>query len=178
MCDTATGAVFGPPRAAGAIPWHIAFSPDGTRFLTVAGDGSGDWGRVQVWDAAAVIPLGPPLPPRATVSGAAFHPDGRIVAVGGRDGDVRLWDGPSGRPLGPPLTHAGAVRAVAFDAAGQRLAVAGADGIIRVWQMPETIGESPTEVRRRIEKLTGLELDPNGGVRAVPDADRGSVPGD
>jgi WD40 repeat protein len=177
LWDVATGQFRGERRAAGAIPWHIAFNPDGSRFLTVTGDSAADWGKVQIWDTATATPSGPPLPPRVAVTAVAFHPDGRTIAAGGRDGDVRFWDGPTGKSLGPPLNHSGAVRAVAFDKAGQRLAVAGADGTIRVWPVSEPMSGTPTEVRRSIEKLTGHELDSNDRVRPVNDAKRPSTSG-
>jgi WD40 repeat protein len=145
--------------------------------LTVTGDSAADWGKVQVWDMATATALGPPLPPRVAVTAVAFHPDGRTIAAGGRDGDVRFWDGPTGKSLGPPLIHSGAVRTVAFDKTGQRLAVAGADGTIRVWPVPDPANGPPADVRKKIETLTGHELDANDGVRPLKDADRRSLPG-
>jgi WD40 repeat protein len=164
----------GPPRALGATPWAIEFSPDGTRFLTVAGDHTRTWGQVQFWDTATASPLGPPLPQRVTVTAAAFHPRGQIVAAGGWDGDVRLWDVASGRPVGPPLYHAGAIRSVTFDREGRRLAVVGDDGTVRVWAVLGTVGGGPEQVRLWVESLTGKELDESGAVHPLrnPDACR------
>jgi WD40 repeat protein len=160
--DTTTGEWVGGSRPVGAIPWHIAFSPDGSRFLTVGGDGSADWGRVQVWTAANLEPLSPVLPPPVAFTAAAFDPHGKMVATGGRDGDVRLWDAVTGRSLGSPLDHAGAIRCVCFDAAGRRLAIAGADGIVKVWAVPEPIPGSSAEVRRWVENRTGQKTE--GGL--------------
>ena len=171
--DAATGNALGPSRAVRRIPFHLEYSRDGSRFLTVASsDLTRDWARVQLWDAATLNPLGPPLPQRVAVPAAAFHPSGRIIAAGGRDGVVRLWDVATGRPVGPPLYHTGAVRAVAFDSAGRRLAVTEADGNIRVWPVPVAIGGSAEEVRTWVEDLTGHVLDPGGGVRSLKNTDR------
>jgi WD40 repeat protein len=167
----AAGHPVGPPRAIGATPWAIGFSPDGSRFLTVSGDHTRTWGQVQFWDTATASPLGPPLPQRVTVTATAFHPGGRIVAAGGWDGDVRLWDVASGRPVGPPLYHAGAIRAVTFDPEGRRLAVVGDDGTVRVWAVRGTIGGGPDRVRVWVETLTGQELDDVGAVHSFKDAD-------
>jgi WD40 repeat protein len=160
--DTTTGQAIGDPRPVGAIPWHIAFSPDGSRFLIVGGDGSADWGRVQVWDAATLKMLSPVLPPRVAITAAAFDPHGQIVATGGRDGDVRLWDALTGRSLGPPLDHTGVVRSVSFDGTGRRLAVAAGDGVIRVWPVPQPVSGSPAEVRRMVEQSHGQMSDSGG----------------
>jgi WD40 repeat protein len=106
------------------------------------------------------------------VSAVTFHPGGRLVAAGGRDGDVRLWDVANGRPVGPPLYNAGPTRAVAFDAAGRRLAAAGDDGTIRVWPVPAPVTGTAADVQRWVTKLTGRRLDAGGAVESAEDADR------
>jgi WD40 repeat protein len=163
LCDAATGRSDRPPLTLEAIPWHVLFSPDGTRFLTVSGDGSADWGKVQVWDTRTFSPVGPALPPRVTVTAVAFDPKGRIVATGGRDGEVRLWDVQTGRTLGPSLDQAGVIRVVAFDRSGKRLAVSGNDGSVRVWPVPEPATGAPVEVRRWVERITSHASDATDG---------------
>lgn len=161
------GLPVGPPRPQGATPWLIRFSKDGERFFTISGDFTRTRDQLQLWDAATAQPLGPPLPQYDSVSAAAFHPGGRLVAAGGRDGDVRLWDVATGRPVGPPFYHSGVVRALAFDPAGRRLAVAGDDGTIRVWPVPVPADGTPESICRRVVALTGHQLDASGAVKAV-----------
>ena len=58
------------------------------------------------------------------VSSVAFSPDGKILAIGDRDGTVRLWDLATGRQLGSPLSSKdGPVGSVAFSPDGKTLAV-------------------------------------------------------
>ncbi|MFD9723048.1 alpha/beta fold hydrolase [Streptomyces sp. NPDC059072] len=73
------------------------------------------------------------------VTGAAFSPDGSVLATGDSSGSVRLWDPADHRQLGEPLVG-GAVTALAFSPAGRLLAVAGRDprrpwdqGVVRWW---------------------------------------------
>ena len=89
------------------VVWTVGFSPDGIRFLTVAGTAFHD----SAWSASGRRrrqPLfGPPLPQRVSVAAVAFHPDSQLIATGGWEGDVRIWDVATGRPVGPSLVHEG-----------------------------------------------------------------------
>lgn len=87
-----------PPRrnVTGSPLWAVASSPDGTRIIAGAENGT-----VQLWDASgqtlATLQLPPTdkLPPTQqylTVGTLAFHPDGSEVAIGLWDGRVFVWN--------------------------------------------------------------------------------------
>jgi WD40 repeat protein len=105
--------------------WSLrrAFSADGGRVATAAGDG------VQVWDARTGRPVGPRLPAGRLLVGLSMSPDGRRLAVvstpseptASTRGQVQVWDTTTGerwwdvrtgKPAGgelaakPPLTDA------------------------------------------------------------------------
>jgi WD40 repeat protein len=75
-----------------------------------------------------------PYAPRRTL---AFSPDGRLLAVTGRDGAVRLWDVAARRELRRLDGGQGRVGRVAFAPDGRSLAVGGADGTVLVWDVAD-----------------------------------------
>lgn len=108
------------------------------------------FGEIRLWDVADRKQVGTPWPAHAGgADAAAFSPDGRILATGGRDGEIRLWDVPTRRAVGNPIkAHPGAVTSVVFSPDGKILASAGDDGTVRLW-------------------ATGLPADPRKAVCAV-----------
>jgi eukaryotic-like serine/threonine-protein kinase len=170
--NTATGRLLGAPVPHDGVVWSVSFSRDGGRFLTVTGTPNRDWGFVRLWDAASARPFGPPLPQRVSVTAAAFHPSGRLVATGGWAGDVRVWDVASSLPVGPALTQPGSVLALAFDPSGRRLASVGEDGTCRVWIVPEPVVAGPYGVRQWVQSITGQALDGDGAILSLGDPQR------
>jgi WD40 repeat protein len=74
------------------------------------------------------------------VFAVAFHPDGRLIAIGCDDRKVFLRDVRTGRAVGPPLVLPGRVNALAFSPNGERLLVgtdctAGTRGTVSLWQL-------------------------------------------
>ncbi len=132
---------------------RVAFSPDGTRVITVSEDKT-----VRIWDVATGMQVTPPLQHQGAVSAAAFSPDGtRVVtaSLGHRsqcdvgkstrspypdgvdcrdlDETARVWDAQTGMPVTPPLQHQGAVYHAAFSPDGTRIVTASLDKTARVW---------------------------------------------
>ena len=86
-------------------------------------------------DAHHADDVGPVLEHKNTVFGAAFSPDGRMLATGSTDNTVRLWSVPGGEPLARPLDLHRPVRLVAFAPNGQSLATQDGD-LVRLWALP------------------------------------------
>ncbi|MEU9378325.1 WD40 repeat domain-containing protein [Streptomyces sp. NPDC048255] len=116
----------------------IGFSPD-ARLLAVAAK------DVQLWDVSdpwTPRPVGPPLTNATAFSGTvSFTPDGRTLAVGGREGKVWLWDltrQDRAVPYGEPLEGGtGTIQSAVFDRAGGRLAVGSEGRTVRIFDTRE-----------------------------------------
>lgn len=106
----------------------LSFHPGGRQLVTAAADGT-----VRLWQL-------PPRPLRGfqgTVNAIGYAPDGKLLAVAGRD--VQLWDVSDPwipRPVGPPLTNpTGYSATVSFTPDGRTLAVGGREGKVWLWDL-------------------------------------------
>ena len=120
------------PELSGRIA-ATELSPDG-RYLAVFGFQATR--VVRLFEAATGRPVGPALEHKNTVFGAAFSPDGRMLATGSTDNTARLWSVPGGEPLARPLDLHRPVQLVAFAPDGRSLATQDGD-LVRLWALPE-----------------------------------------
>lgn len=124
---------------------------------TLAGDGPFLVGSpINVGDALAI----------------ALDRQGRMLAVGQREGPITLFDIANGRWLPPGLAgHHGGVRDLAFGPDGGKLASAGADGSVWLW----TIGDGQAGANRKIgefeDVVSGIAFDPKGSLVASANGD-------
>ncbi|MGR3936958.1 nSTAND1 domain-containing NTPase [Streptomyces sp. BRA346] len=89
--------------------------------------------------------------------------DGRVLAMGSRDGTVRVWNLNTGRRTTALQKGTGAVTQVALTPDGNTLAVSTADGAIRVWNVAS---QRTTAVLHGARSLAALQLRPDGRALA------------
>jgi WD40 repeat protein len=107
----------------------------------------------------------------------ALSPGAELLATGCHDGFVRLWDTATGKLIGPPLPHQAyrsgnewrpaKVWTVAFSADRRLLFSGGEGGIGRLWSVPIPDSRASSDLMRRVERVTGMELDAVGTAREV-----------
>jgi hypothetical protein len=139
----------GPPT------WRGNFSRQGDVAL-----GSGD-GSVTVWEAKAGWAPINLQPHRRGVKGAAFTPDGRILATGGEEGTAKLWDLTTKRELVTLKGHLRSIWALDISPDGGRLATSvGGVESVKLWDM-NTQQELITLASESVI-LWGLAFSPDG----------------
>jgi WD40 repeat protein len=125
--DTHDGAVLLETRVATKC---VAFSPDGTHFMT------GDYdGVMRKWHARTGALVGEFKGHLGDVTSVAFAPDGLRFVSGSDDGTVKLWDGRFGVPRLQFKAHSTRVTSAAFSPVAERLATGSADHSANLWDV-------------------------------------------
>ncbi len=110
----------------------IAFTPDGTKFVTASDDRT-----IRIWDLASRETIRVLTGHQAQIPAMDVSPDGKLIASASRDDSVRVWDLATGNSLAVLDSKSGDVLTVAFEPNGNRLASAGIDGQVRLWDLKE-----------------------------------------
>lgn len=130
---------------------RVAFSPDGTTFISGAGDGA-----IILWDAATATPIQQLALEEVFIASMDYHPDGNIVAIAASD-TVRLWDIPTGAITG--ILRSSFLHDVAFSPDGETLISVGQDQRVMMWEV------ASGEIIRAVE----VHGDAVGSVAFAPD---------
>jgi WD40 repeat protein len=169
--DLETGKVLGFRQAHTQAVSAIAFSGDGSRFVTSSRDprDSRKPGEVKVWDRAGAKERLSLTGHTQGVFAATISPDGIAVVTASGDGTVRVWDADAGRELRRLPAPSAVILALAFAPDGKTLAAGCGGGWLMVWDWPSG------EVRMSIlahDYRTTLAYSPDGGRLATAGGNR------
>jgi WD40 repeat protein/serine/threonine protein kinase len=68
-----------------------------------------------------------------------FRPDGKLLAIGGSDGELKIWDSDTGRMIRALNGHTSLISDLSFSPEGRFLASASWDGSTRIWDVTSGI---------------------------------------
>jgi WD40 repeat protein len=139
-------------------PRGLAFSPDG-KTLALAAEGEPD---LQLFSVPAGKPLGKFKGHRESVFAAAYAPDGKTLATGGKERTARVWDAATGK-LVRRFEHPDEVTDVAFSPDGKLLA-AGTHRAVVLWDVAG--GKKVREWEQDMNDLRSLSFSPDGRLLA------------
>src|SRR5262249_6083115 len=140
----------------------ITFRPDGRALLTASMDHT-----ARQWDVATGEVLGAPLRHGWMDARASYSPDGRLIAIVGRD--AQFWDAATGQPVGPPLRHTPYSGSLAFHPGGRLLFTTGWDYTVRAWDVPTIATGEAGRLVLWTQVLTGMELRTDGSLHDLDD---------
>ena len=178
-------------QAAGQQNWFptLALSPDGTKLVSVAGNGTTVFGpehSSSIWRSDRLIRLTDvktgrelaTLPYTKEVRELTFSPDGETVAFSGL-GEIRLWNTRTGDEqeivladlkAGMPLNNIPTVLVLAFSPHGTWLVSGTAQGKIQMWDVATgpalTVFAEPTE-QENLGRISALAFSPDGTLLAA-----------
>jgi WD40 repeat protein len=138
--------------AAGKVPW-IRFDPTGEKFVSLIGNQA----FIQrTADGQLVSTLDAPVDATNGIHMAAWHPDGRRIALAWMQ-SLGLWEVESGRQLATFEGHEGMLVDLAFADTGEWLASTAWDHTTRLWHT-----ETHREALRLLDAGNGLSLSADG----------------
>ena len=146
----------------GEVVRDLEFSPDGMALASVAGN-TADF-AIRVWDVGSGQPLQTLQGHTAIVWGAAFSPDGKMLASASSDGTAKIWDWQTGELL-VSLDFPHEVTSVAFSPDGQTLAVGGVDGSPNASVWTYSVGSwQPLMKLAEFWNIPAMSYSPDGSV--------------
>ena len=134
---------------------HVAFSPDGTRVVTVRLDK-----RARIWNAQTGRLIAMLAGHERPVQSARFSPDGCRVLTASVDRTARLWDAATGRLVRTLEGHRDVVRDARFSPDGALIVTASDDKTARIWET--ATGDVLSRLEKHGDAVAVARFSPDG----------------
>ncbi|MCX8036416.1 MAG: WD40 repeat domain-containing protein [Candidatus Sumerlaeia bacterium] len=144
---------------------RVAFSPDGTKFVTAGGVDR----TAKLWSTATGAELRTFTGHANSVWGVAYSADGTRIVTGCHDGTAKLWNASTGQVIRTFGTHGGLVREVAISPNGQQIATASYDWTVAVWNVSD--GSLAAYIWAHNGEVESVAFSPGGTRIATSGAD-------
>ena len=140
--------------------WRLSFSPDSSRFVSVAGhdvrieNGVRTWfedNKLQIWDASwRMEETKTTFKAQGQIWSVALSPCGKFAASGSADGSIYLWDVLSGEFV-KKLKFACDINSVAFSPINEKLIAFGLeDSTVQLW---DVTNDEPVVIGNHMESV-------------------------
>ena len=113
------------------------------------------------------LAITPPLRHDGSLRALAISRDGRTVLTGSYDRTAQLWDKMTGKPIGPAFQHENQVWFVAISPDGRSVLSGGQENTAHLWNIPSRDDAPISEIERRVQVSTGMELLDNGSIHIL-----------
>jgi WD40 repeat protein/tRNA A-37 threonylcarbamoyl transferase component Bud32 len=133
----------------------VAYSPDGTRLASAAGDET-----IKVWDACSAGEIATLRGHTKGATSVVYSPDGRHLASASEDNTVKVWDVRSGAELATLRGHTRGVLSVVYSPDGTRLASASGDYTVKLWDARS--GAEVATLRGHTGEVYAVAYSPDG----------------
>ncbi len=159
--DAATGQQLFRLESRPSPPTFAAWSPDGTRVVTVAGGFDSTDQTARIWDATTGKPLFKLEGHDKAIVSANWSPDGSRIVTASYDQTGRIWRGATGREQ---IRLTGAVNSVvraAWSPSGNEILTSGyGPGVVHVWDV--LTGRQRTRLQGHAQFVTSARWSPDG----------------
>jgi WD40 repeat protein len=181
LWNAKTGAAISVLRGHGGPVISASFSPDGSRVVTASEDNTGRLWNATTGAQIAVLQheeklrltrqIGDEIGEDGTsvitsfrnlasVTSAAFSPDGALIVTSSKDETARVWDGRTGAEIAVLRGHETDVNSAAFSSDGRRIVTASEDSTARLWDA--RTGMMIRVLRGHLRPITTATFSPDG----------------
>jgi len=169
LIDNASGSELPVPKKHRYTIAAVAFSPDGTKLVSVGGNEFQKNAGIVLWDIAAGKELARIPGHENKIYAVAFSPDGETIATGSADHQVKLWNARTLKEITTLNGHRDAVLSLAFSPDGQSLVSVDWVGMVRIWNPAD--GNEVASFQGHDEEILSVAFSPDGKTLATGSTD-------